>query len=329
MVLGTQRKRKVIDVKMSFDSKESLYVIRFQALGSDCLIRFSHSDRNGAVAFAKEAVGWIAEFETKYSRFRDDSIVSEINRAAGVSPVPIDAELESIFAICDDLHFMTDRIMDPSMLPLIELWDFRKREGGELPTDEEVAAAQRLVGWDKVERKSGEVYLPEAGMSLDFGGFGKEYAVDKVAAIAVGHGVDSCLVDLGRDLHVIGTPPRAPAWHVALEDPQSPGKPWSSLACLGGGVATSGDYRRFFESNGQRYGHIIDPRSGRPTHSEVLSVTVLANSCLEAGVLSTAAFIMGQDEGGRLIEDTPGAEGCFFMANGINQTRNFYSCVVQ
>lgn len=328
MVLAAPREAKKIDVKMSFDTASGLYVVLFEALGSACSIRFSHSNRTTAVSFAKEAVRWLSDFETKYSRFRDDSIVSQINSQAGKEAIEIDAELESIFAICDDLHFMTKGILDPTMLPLIQLWDFRKSPQT-LPSDLAVENARKLVGWENIERSGGRVFLPHEGMALDFGGFGKEYAVDKVAAIAVGFGIQSCLVDLGRDLHVLGTPPKAPAWHVALEDPGEPSSAWSSLACLGGGVATSGDYRRFFEANGKRYGHILDPRTGRPVSNEMLSVTVVANSCLEAGVLSTAAFVMGQDEGIALIEDTPGADGCFVLENGINQTRNFHAYVAQ
>ncbi|MCH6255486.1 FAD:protein FMN transferase [Puniceicoccaceae bacterium K14] len=325
MVLAKNQPGKTIDVRMSYDSEQDLYIVSFEALGAACSIRFSCFDRNRSIAFAQSAVKWLADFETKYSRFRDDSVVSQINRLAGKEWVEIDDELVSIFSICDDLHFMTDGVLDPTALPLLKLWDYRTRKG--LPEEEKIRETLELVGWKKVERSSNAVFLPKEGMALDFGGFGKEYAVDKIAAIAVEHGIESCLVDLGRDIHVLGTPPKFPAWHIALENPEEPGKAWSSLACLGGGIATSGDYRRFFESGGKRYGHILDPRSGRPVANEVLSVTVIANSCLEAGVLSTTCFIMGQDCGMELIENTSGAEGCYVMQNGIYQSKNFHAYV--
>ncbi len=327
MVLMKKEAAMKIDARVTFDSKRGLYDLRFRALGTECRIQFSATGNDQAAAFSKEAVQWVANFETKYSRFRDSSLISEINRKAGISWTEIDPEVESIFALCDDLHFMTQGVLDPTMLPLIHLWDYR-RTHSELPSEEAVDKARSLVGWRKVERRPGAVFLPEKGMALDLGGFGKEYAVDKVAAIAVGHGLAGCLVDFGRDIHAVGTPPGKPAWHIGLENPEAPGSSWGSLAAINLGVATSGDYRRFFEYSGQRFGHILDPRSGRPVVNGILAVTITANSCLEAGVLSTAVFVLGEEEGLKLVEGTFGAEGCIVMNTGIQQTSKFYDNLV-
>jgi thiamine biosynthesis lipoprotein len=208
------------------------------------------------------------------------------------------------------------------------LWDYRETHAS-LPTDSAIAETMALIGWDKVERKPGAVFLPKPGMALDLGGFGKEYAVDKVAAIAVGNRIAACLVDFGRDIHALGVPPGAPAWHIGLENPEMPGASWSSLAAVDMGIATSGDYRRFFEHAGRRYGHIIDPRVGKPAINGILAVTIAANSCLEAGVLSTAVFVLGEEAGMKLVEGTFGAEGCIFMNSGIQQTSKFYEHVVE
>lgn len=317
-----------VDARVSFDPKCGLYDLRFKALGTDCRVQFSAGSNDQAEAFSKESVQWVANFETKYSRFRNNSLISEINRNAGVAWTEIDTEVESIFAICDDLHFMTQGVLDPTMLPLIHLWDYR-RTHTQLPSDTEVESVRSLVGWRKVERKPGGVFLPEKGMSLDLGGFGKEYAVDKVAAIAVGNGLTGCLVDFGRDIHAIGRPPKGPAWHIGLENPEIPGSSWGSLAAINLGIATSGDYRRFFEHSGQRFGHILDPRSGRPVINGILAVTITANSCLEAGVLSTTVFVLGEEEGLKLVEGTFGAEGCIVMNSGIQQTSKFYENLVE
>ncbi len=317
-----------IDARVTLDSKRSLYDLRFRALGTDCRIQYAATSNDHAAAFAKEAVQWVASFETKYSRFRDDSLISEINRNAGIRWTEIDAEVESICAICDDLNFMTQGVLDPTTLPLIALWDYRRKRTS-IPSDEDVARALQKVGWSKVQRRPGEIFLPEEGMSLDLGGFGKEYAVDKVAAIAVGHRIPSCLVDFGRDIHAVGAPPGNPAWHIGLENPETPGAAWSSLAAVDIGIATSGDYRRFFEYKGQRYGHILDPRSGRPVVTGILSATIAANSCLEAGVLSTAVCVLGEEEGLKLVEGVFGAEGCVVMNSGIQQTSKFYERLVE
>ena len=145
-------------------------------------------------------------------------------------------------------------------------------------------------------------------MALDFGGFGKEYAVDIVSLIGKEHGITASLVDFGHDIRASGAPPGRPAWHIGLEDPQKPGTIWSSIALTGRSVASSGDYVRSFTVNGRRYGHIIDPRTGGPS-PRLTQATVIADTCLQAGMLSTSAFIAGVDMGLELIRSCPGAEG--------------------
>lgn len=313
---------KTKDVRMSFNSEQLLYTAAFEALGCPSSIIFGCKDRVGSVRFVETAIRCLVRFEERYSRYRESSIVSKINRCAGKEWVEIDEEFEAMLRLCDDLHFMTHGILDPTALPLIQLWDFKNRS--DLPSELDVARAMEHVGWEKVERRRGAVYLPYQGMALDFGGFGKEYAADQILKIAVDHGIGSCLVDLGKDLCVLGKPPKKDFWNIALEDPRTPGKAWIRLACVEGGIATSGDYRRFFEIQGKRYGHIIDPRSGRPVTNEILSVSVLANSCLEAGMLSTASFVLGQDDGMDLVESTAGASACFVREDGIFQSTHFH-----
>ena len=328
MVLASQSAPVQIEAKVAYDEASALYDLRFFAMGTSCKVLFATPDLEMAKAFVQEAVHWVANFEGKYSRFRDDSLISEINRNAGKGWTAIDGEVESIFGICDELNLMTHGVLDPTMLPLIDLWDFKKKRS-ELPGNVEIGEAMKRVGWQKVKRKPGAVLLPEEGMALDFGGFGKEYAVDKVAAMAVGYGLEGCLVDFGRDIHAVGVPPGRPAWHVGLENPEKPGSSWGSVGAMNVGIATSGDYCRYFEYENIRYGHIVDPRTGKPVRNRVLAVSVVANSCLEAGVLSTAAFVLGEDEGMELIEDSFGMEGCLFMENGLRQSGGFMQYVVQ
>ena len=149
-----------------------LRVLTWTALGTRCTVQYSATSAAQAQAYETAAVGWVAAFEAKYSRFRPDSLLSRINAAAGLAPVAIDAEMEGLLALCDRLHFMTQGVLDPTALPLLRLWDY-KAVNPRLPTEDELVAARRLVGWKKVQRTPGHVFLPERGMALDFGGFGK------------------------------------------------------------------------------------------------------------------------------------------------------------
>lgn len=309
-------------------SAGALRRVRFGALGTNCELQYACDDALRAAGFERAAVGWVQAFEAKYSRFRPDSLVSRINAAAGKQWVAIDPETVQLLELCDMLYFLTQRILDPTMLPLIRLWNY-KAEHPEIPSDSSIEEARRLVGWMKVQREPGRVFLPMPGMAIDFGGFGKEYAVDVVAQIARDHGIGSVLVDFGHDLRGLGQPPDRPAWHIGLEDPQRPGTTLGSIALTGDrGVASSGDYLRRFVVNGRRYGHILDPRTGRPVANGSLQATVIAGTCLHAGLLSTTAFVLGPKQGIEFVQSIPGAEGLIVTENARAQTRGFYNHVV-
>lgn len=327
MAFVSQSHRAPPSLPPASDPALPLRKISFAALGTQCGVQFAApaGDRQ-AHEFERAAVDWVKGFEAKYSRFREDSLISWINAAAGREWIAVDAEMEVLLKLCDTLHFMTQGILDPTTLPLLKLWDYRTKPPS-LPADREIATARELVGWKKVQRKPGQIFLPQAGMALDFGGFGKEYAVDFVAQLALDRGIGCALVDFGHDLRALGTPPGRPAWHIGLEDPRRPGSTDGSMGVSGKGVASSGDYLRSFVVEGKRYGHIIDPRTGWPVANGCLQATVIASSCLQAGVLSTTAFVLGLTKGVEFIQSVPGAEGLLINHNSRAQTRGFYHYV--
>ena len=328
MAVVAQSHRPPAAVPSGTDPKLPLRKLAFPALGTMCEVQYAASGGDSqAQAFERAATDWVNAFEAKYSRFRPDSLVSRINAAAGRDWVDVDPEMEALLQLCDTLHFMTQGVLDATALPLIKLWNY-KAETPRIPSAEEIAAARALVGWKKVLRKPGKILLPEPGMALDFGGFGKEYAVDFVAQVAVDHGLPCALVDFGHDLRAIGAPPGRPAWHIGLEDPHKPGTTAGSVALVGRGIASSGDYIRGFTIGGKRYGHIIDPRTGWPVANGCLQATVIASSCLQAGVLSTTAFVLGVPKGTEFVQSCPGAEGLIVMQQARAQTRGFFNYVV-
>ena len=221
----------------------------------------------------------------------------------------VDQETEGLLAIAADMHRLTEGILDPTMLPLLKVWDW-KTAPTRLPDKADIQQALALTGWDKVRREPGKIFLPQAGMGLDFGGFGKEYAVDQVVQIARRHGIKDALIDLGRDLFGLGGNGLHPFWHVGIADGLDPGQCWGGLAVSGFAVCASGDYARRFEHAGVRYGHILDPRSGWPVGNGLCAVTVLAPTCLQAGICSTAVFVLGRKEGLRFANCAHGVEAC-------------------
>lgn len=306
----------------------TLHKLTFPALGTVCEVQYVTPNGNAPAAeFERAAVAWVQAFEAKYTRFRPTSLISRINAAAGLAWVEIDEDMNQLLLLCDTLYAMTKGVLDPTALPLIQLWNW-KAAHPTVPSAEQIASARRLVGWTKVQRAAGKIFLPEPGMALDFGGFGKEYAVDIVAQIALNHGIANALVDFGHDVRAIGMPPGRPAWHIGLEDPENPGKASGSIGVSGKGVASSGDYVRCFVVNGVRYGHIIDPRTGWPVANGCTQATIIADTCLQAGVLSTTAFVLGLNEGLNFIQSFPRAEGILVTKHSRAQTRGFFNYVV-
>jgi FAD:protein FMN transferase len=302
--------------------------LEFRALGTNCSIKFRLEDEPAALIFAAAALNWMEHFEAKFSRYRPTSLVSRINDSAGGDWTPVDPEMEQMLALADSLHQRTNGILDPTLLPLLRVWDW-KTVHLKLPAKSEVKAALALTGWEKVQRRPGSVRLPERGMGLDFGGFGKEYAVDHLARIAHSHGITDALIDLGRDIFAMGGNGRHPFWHVGIEDGCHPGQCWGGLAISGRAVSSSGDYARHFTHDGIRYGHILDPRTGWPVANGMRAVTVVGPTCLEAGIFSTAVFVLGVRDGLHLASLARGVEVCAQTQTGIEGTRSFGSYLVK
>lgn len=298
------------------DMTRGLFRLKFQALGTVCEVQFRTASVEAAKEFRKAALDWLREFEEKWSRFKPDSLLCKINAKAGDSPVEITGEDEEILRLCDHAYRISDGLHDPTLLPVTALWD----EAGKndcLPSDLEIAEAKKLVSWPSVEWGNGKVFLPEPGMALEIGGFGKEYAVDRLVGFARQFEIEDCLVDLGRDVSAIGKPPHGPAWILGIEDARTEDAASYRLAVSGKSLATSGNERRFRMVGGKKFGHIIDPRSGWPAANEVITASCLADDCLTAGLFSTGACILGMTDGMKVIEQTMGLEA---ILQGYEQT---------
>lgn len=302
--------------------QDGFYKVAFKAMGTACDVLYESTSTEHAERVRDEVVSWVRFFENRYSRYLPNSFISEVNAAAGIRPVSLLPEDERLLNLCRGLHFMTKGLFDPTTLPLSLIWDFRKKNP-RIPEKAEITRALSLVGWSKVELGEKEVFLPAEGMGLDFGGFGKEYAVDRVLEIVRSMGVRNAMVNFGGDVALSGRPSDAAHWRIGVENPKKPGQPDFALSVTERGVATSGTYMRFFEMNGKRYSHLIDHRTGYPVSGKVFMATAIASTCLEAGALSTCSLIGEREEGLSLLENFFGAEGCLRTERALYWTRNF------
>ncbi len=249
-------------------------------------------DRAVAEIAAKRAIAEVARIEAKYSRYKDDSVVSRINAAAGSKPVAVDDETRSLLAYADACWRQSGGLFDATSGILRRAWNFDVKR---VPSDAELAPLLANVGWQHVEIDEHGVRLARQGMQLDFGGFGKEYAVDRAGRVLTEAGVESAMVNLAGDLTILGLQPGRQPWRVGIRHPRREGL-IATLDVMWGGIATSGDYERFIEVDGVRHSHILDPRTGRSARG-LQSVTVHAPVCLVAGSATTVAMVKDEPEG--------------------------------
>jgi thiamine biosynthesis lipoprotein len=208
-------------------------------------------------------------------------------------------EFSDVLACALEIAQASDGAFDPTMAPLVDLWGFGAAPAAKaMPEVYDVAQALARVGWRKLRWEQGSLFQP-GGMGLDFSGIAKGYAVDLVAEHLASLGLASFLVEIGGELRGQGMKPDGSPWWVALEAvPDAPTAGEDFVVALHGlSVATSGDYRRFFEQDGRRYGHTLDPRTGWPVANNVASVTVLHPSCMRADAWATALSVLGVREG--------------------------------
>jgi thiamine biosynthesis lipoprotein len=265
----------------------------FRAMASEHELLLWSDDEARATRAAEAAVADVRRIEAKYTRYRDDSVTARINRAAGGAAVVIDAETAALLAYADQCHRLSGGRFDLTSGVLRRAWDFR-RKPPQVPDTAAIAAATALIDWSRVEWDERAVRLPEAGMEIDFGGIGKEYAADRAATVCAEHGIRHGLVNLGGDVRATGPQPDGAPWRVGIRHPRREGAAIATVRLESGAVATSGDYERFFEIAGQRYCHILDPRTGRPVvHWQ--SISVVASLCVVAGSCATIAMLMGTD----------------------------------
>ena len=265
-----------------------LFKFFFQAMGGQCEIQLAAPTQESADKNIRLAIDEVLRIESKYSRFCSGSVVSRINESAGSgNPVACDDETLWLLDYADTLFKNSDGLFDITSGVLQRVWNFKEKK---IPSDEELKPILDLIGWQKVEGGKNGIYLPIAGMEIDFGGFGKEYAADRAAALLSSAEVSHAYINLGGDIRAVGPQPDGKPWVVGIKDPRKDGGIVATFPLESGALATSGDYEKYFEKNGCRYCHILNPFTGHPVNYW-RSVSVVAPLAIAAGSYSTIAML--------------------------------------
>ena len=255
---------------------------------------------------ANGALDAIDALEAQLTIFRDTSELAAINRDAAAGPVRVESQLFALLSLCKTLHRETAGAFDITSTPLSRTWGFLRRQG-RLPTAEELSAALANVGMDKVGlgSKMKTVRFAQPGISLNLGGIGKGYALDRVAGDLYAAGLDTALLSAGSSsLRAVGAGPTGDGYKVGVRDPFNHKRRYGTITLRDNALGVSGAGEQFFECEGRRYGHILDPRTGWPVDGRAL-VAVTAPTATLADALATAFFVGGREVAERYIQQHP------------------------
>jgi FAD:protein FMN transferase len=276
-------------------------VLRGQTMGTTYQIKLVLSEPNQS----KQWEGFQAQIDTKLehindlmSTYRPQSDISKLNRKADTEPVQLQEDFAQVVAAALRIGTATQGAFDLTLGPIIELWGFDKGQGRTTPpTKQEIVALKAFTGLDKISLVENKLQKKDARVQINLSGIAKGYAVDAIGKLLHDARIKHFMVEIGGEILVQGQNAKGQPWRLGVNRPTPEAGRYEiidTVELTSGGMATSGSYRNFFDKSGKRFHHIINPVTGAPVEHNLVSVTVLAPSCMEADGLATAAMVMGQ-----------------------------------
>ncbi|WP_170412103.1 FAD:protein FMN transferase [Ruegeria arenilitoris] len=290
-----------------FDKEPEVVRLSGETMGTTFNITAIGQDLDeNALAVAVEET--LADVNAKMSNWDPNSEVSTFSAATSTEPVQVSAEFAQVMAAANDVHEKTGGTFDVTLGPLIELWGFGPRKPEDpVPADVEILKALNGVGQGRLltlDAEAGTLTKSEPGVGINLSAIAKGYGIDAVAKTLRDAGIEDYLVEIGGDLVTMGQNDKGEAWRIGIEKPQAGAQTYQLIVSVSDrGMASSGDYKNFFEQDGVRYSHIIDPTTGRPITHRTTSVTVLAENAMMADAWATAMLALGQKKGLELAEE--------------------------
>ncbi len=301
----------VLCVLISGCGKETRLKESSLLMGTVVEITVQHKDATAARKVIQDTFDEGKRIENLLSIYKKGSEISMVNLKAGLEEVKVSGD--SLYLIEKALYYseLSDGAFDITVGPLIELWGFN---GGKrkVPRKSTIKKALALINYRKVtiNREKSTVKLEKPGMKIDLGAIAKGYAVDRMIAVLENKGIKEAIVNAGGDIYALGNPAGKGGWEIGIRNPRKRSEIIDVIKLKDKAIATSGDYEQFFFAAGRRYSHIMDPRTGLPA-SGVVSVTVIAQTAMAADALSTTLFVLGKEEGEKLIKGLENVEAFF------------------
>ncbi|MDD2758806.1 MAG: FAD:protein FMN transferase [Methylomonas sp.] len=264
----------------------------FNAMGSPCEILLAAESKSQADSAIKAVISDVGRLEAKYSRYRNDSFLSDINRiAADGGRIIVDDETAGLLNYAAACYEQSGGLFDISSGILRRVW---RMDRNELPEPGQVKQMLEHVGWHKLLWNAPVLEFPQPGMELDFGGVVKEYAADRAAGLCWEAGIRYGVINLGGDIKIIGPRIDGGPWRIGIRDPRNKDGVMRTVMMREGALASSGDYERCITVDGVRFGHVLNPKTGYPVR-HLTAVSVIADFCVVAGSASTIAMLKEHD----------------------------------
>lgn len=286
----------------------------FYVLGT--VVQLKVYGSNGKIA-VEEAVNRLNDIDNKMSVFKEYSEISMINENGGISNVEVSKDTYFVVKEAVKYSELSEGGFDPTIRPVVELWGIGT-DKVRVPSDNEIASKLKLVNYKDIilNEKDRTIKLRNKGQNIDLGGIAKGYAADEVKSILIKNNIKSALINLGGNIYALGKKPDRTQWYIGIQNPLGKrGESVGFISVKNKSVVTSGNYERYFISNEKRFHHIIDPKTGYPSDSKIISSTIISDYSIDGDGLSTGVYIMGLDKSIKLIESIKGIDAIFITEN--------------
>ena len=261
----------------------------------------------------KEAIEKLNDIDDKMSAFKEYSEISKINSKAGATPEAVSKDTYFVVKKAVEYSKILEGTFDPTIRPLVKLWNIGTKEEA-IPEKSQIGETLKLVNYNDVilDENENSIMLKHKKQALDVGGIAKGFAADEVRDIFYKHNIKSALIDLGGNIFALGSKEDGAPWKVGIQNPFKPrGEYIGILSVKNKSVVTSGNYERYFMKDGKRFHHIIDPKTGYPSQSKIISATIISDNSIDGDGLSTGVYIIGIDKAMKIIEAIDGIDAIF------------------
>ncbi|MGP1454783.1 MAG: FAD:protein FMN transferase [Treponema sp.] len=289
-------------------------------LGTVCTIQlFSDITAEKAAAVLQRCVDRITVLDQQLSANSEQSMLAEINTRAEISAVPVPADIYPLFERSIFFAQLTQGAFNPAIGSVVKLWNIGF-DTAQVPSTEDIHKALQLTDYTEIKLSEGTAFLKKKGMKLDLGAIAKGFAADEVVTILKTEDITSALIDIGGTITAVGTKQTQQPWTIGIRDPrQQQGNAVIAIQATDKSISTSGVYERFFIQDGIRYHHIIDPKTGKPVESKLLSVSIITDSATDADALSTACFVLGYEASLQILNAFSHTEALFIFDDNTLQ----------